>query len=120
MNRLLRDGWTRREGATPETWEHRSPDGDATSAMRILSNIDFRAYGGRYVIEYTVQAESSRTEIELGQATWGDWDQRGRLILARDGRLVRWQQSGITEIANFNDQVPDPQPVPAHATNWPM
>ena len=119
MNRLLRDGWTRREGAVPETWERASPAGDLTLAMRIVTNTDFRAYGGRYVIEYAVRTEPGGPEIELGRATWADWDQRGRLIVARDGRLLHWQPTGITEIADFNDQTPDPQPAPAWATDWP-
>ena len=108
MNRLLRDGWTRREGAVPETWERASPAGDLTLAMRIVTNTDFRAYGGRYVIEYAVRTEPGGPEIELGRATWADWDQRGRLIVARDGRLLHWQPAGITEIADFNDQDPRP------------
>lgn len=119
MNRLLRDGWTRREGAVPETWERASPAGDLTLAMRIVTNTDFRAYGGRYVIEYAVRTEPGGPEIELGRATWADWDQRGRLIVARDGLLLHWQPSGLTEIADLNDQTPDPQPAPAWATDWP-
>ena len=90
-----------------------------TLAMRIVSNIDFRTYGGRYVIEYDVQAEPGGPWIELGRATWADWDQRGRLIIARDGGLLHWEPSGITNIADFNDQIPDPQPAPAWATDWP-
>jgi hypothetical protein len=120
MNRLLRDGWTRRAGAIPETWERTSPAGDATLAMRIVTNIDFRAYGGRYVIEYAVRTEPDGQEVELGRATWADWDQRGRIIVASDGRLSHWQPSGFTNIADFNDQTPDPQPAPAWATDWPM
>ncbi|HEX3301551.1 MAG TPA: hypothetical protein VHR64_01640 [Thermomicrobiales bacterium] len=119
MNRLLRDGWTRREGAEPETWERSNPAGDMTLAMRIVTNIEFRAYGGRHVIEYAVQADPDEQEVDLGRATWADWDQRGRLIVARDGRLLHWQPSGVTEIADFNDQSPDPQPAPSWATTWP-
>jgi len=119
VNRLLRDGWTRREGAIPETWGHRSPNGEMTLTMRIVTNTDFRAYGGRYVIEYAVQAEPGGPWTELGRASWADWDQRGRLIVARDGYLLHWQPTGITGIADFNDQTPDPQPAPAWATDWP-
>jgi hypothetical protein len=119
MNRLLRDGWTRQGDATQETWERTSPADGAILAMRILSNTDFRAYGGRYAIEYAVSAEPGGPEAELGRATWADWDQRGRLIIARDGRLLQWQPSGFTVIADFNDQTPDPQPAPAWATDWP-
>ena len=120
MNRLKRDGWSRIEGAKPETWERPNPAGDATLAMVIHSDTDFKAYGGRYVIEFFLLGESGSSEQSLGQATWADWDQRGRLVLARDGRLLHWESPGsIHLIADFNDQTPDPQPAPAWATTWP-
>jgi hypothetical protein len=117
MNRMLRDGWTRSKGAEPEMWEHRNPAGDLTLMMVIRSNTDFQAYGGRYVIEYAVRIETDGPEVALGQATWADWDQGGRLVIARDGRLIHWQPSGFTDIADFNDQTPDPQPAPGRATD---
>jgi hypothetical protein len=120
LNRLIRDGWTRRDGADPERWERPNASGLWTLAMVIHSNADFRAYGGRYVIEYLVRKEASGAEKSLGEATWADWDQRGRLILARDGRLIHWEPPDAQiEIADFNDQTPDPQPAPAWATEWP-
>lgn len=120
MNRLLRDGWTRCDGAEPETWEHRNPAGDLTLIMMIRSNTNFQAYNGRYVIEYAVRTEPEGTDVAIGQATWADWDQRSRLVIARDGRLVHWELPGmVTELADFNDQEPDPQPAPAWATEWP-
>jgi len=119
INRLLRAGWKRREGAVPETWERLNPGGDMILGMRIVTNLEFRAFGGRYVIEYTVRPVLDGDEIEIGRATWADWDQRGRLILAQGGRLLHWQPAGITTIADFNDQVPDPQPAPPWATDWP-
>lgn len=120
MNRLLRDGWTRRAGAEPETWERRHPAGDGLLTMVIRSNADLRAYGGRYVIEYAVCSEPGGVEIELGQAAWADWDQRGRLIIAREGRMLQRELDGtLTEIADFNDQQPDPQPAPDWVTEWP-
>ena len=88
--------------------------------MRILTNTDFRAYGGRYVIEYLLRAGNGGAEVSLGHATWADWDQRGRLILARDGLLLHWESPGLIHlIADFSDQTPDPQPAPAWATTWP-
>ena len=119
ITRLLRAGWKRREGAVPETWERLNPGGDMILGMRIVTNLEFRAFGGRYVIEYTVRPVLDGDEIEIGRATWADWDQRGRLILAQGGRLLHWQPAGLTTIADFNDQVPDPQPAPPWATDWP-
>jgi hypothetical protein len=85
--------------------------------MMIRSNTDFQAYGGRYVIEYAVRNETDGSEVALGQATWADWDQSGRLVIARGGRLIHWQPSGFTDIADFNGQEPDPQPAPGRATD---
>ena len=48
-----------------------------------------------------------------GEATWADWDHRGRLVVARDGRLWVWNAAaGLSMIEDFNGQVPDPQPAP--------
>ena len=55
----------------------RSPNGDQTLAMRIVTNTDFRAYGGRYVIEYAVRTEPERSR---GRARPGNL---GRLGSAR-------------------------------------
>jgi hypothetical protein len=113
INRMLRDGWVRRDGAEPEQWERPNLAGDMALTMRIVTSLDFRAFGGRYVIEYTLRSERNDEEIELGRATWADWDHRGRLILAREGRLLHWQSpEAIQVIADVNDQVPDPQPAP--------
>jgi hypothetical protein len=120
LNRLLRDGWTRREDADPEQWQRGSPSGDLIMVMTILSNMEFGAYGGRHVIEYLVRDESGGTETSFGLATWADFDQAGRLVIARDGRLYQWDRGGeLIEIADFNDQQPDPQPAPGWATDWP-
>lgn len=57
---------------------------------------------------------------DLGRATWCDWDRGGRLLLARDGKVVDWLAPGDTrEIADFNAAVPDHAPAPARARQWP-
>lgn len=120
LNRLIRDGWLRREGVEPETWERQNPSADRRLAMVIHSNLEFNAYGGRYVIEYLVHGDADTLETSLGFATWADWDQQGRLVIARDGRLFRWEPpEELVEIVEFNGQAPDPQPAPGRATEWP-
>jgi hypothetical protein len=119
LNRLIRDGWKRSEGVEPERWERPSPSGERTLAMVIHSDTDFHRYGGRYEIEYLIR-DVNRAEASLGLATWADWDQQGRLVLTPDGRLMQWEPSKtLTELADFNDQEPDPQPAPDWATQWP-
>ena len=120
FNRLLRGGWRRVEGATPETWERPAPGGEATLAMTLRSEADFAAYGGPHVVEYAIRSGPTGEVVSIGQATWADWDQRGRLIVARDGRL--WHREGtgaLREIADFNPQRPEPAPAPAWALEWP-
>lgn len=120
FNRLLRDGWARVERSAPETWERRNPTGDLTLVMTLLSEADFAAYGGPHVVEYAVRVEPTGDVIPLGRATWADWDQQGRLILAQQGRLLHWQPPNAQhEIADFNPQVPEPTPAPVDARTWP-
>jgi hypothetical protein len=43
----------------------------------------------------------------LGRAPWADFDHRGRLIVAQDGRLCEWTPAGgMRVIEDFNDQRP--------------
>ena len=119
MNRLLRDGWTRVEGSRQETWERPHPSLHWTLAMS-LAERDFTAYGGRHGAEFAVRLGPDVDPVPLGQATWADWDRRGRLALARDGRLLTWDPAaGFTEIADFNPQRPETGAAPAEAAQWP-
>jgi hypothetical protein len=120
LNRLLRDGWHRLDGASPETWQRPNPDATLTLLMTLRSNTDFHAYGGRHVIEYAVRTEPDGPTTPLGRATWADWDHRGRLILAQHGRLLHWRPPNtLHELADFNPQSPDPAPSPPSAHRWP-
>jgi hypothetical protein len=77
--------------------------------------------GEPIVSEYAVFMESRGDVIPLGRATWADWDQRGRLVIAQDGRLFHWEPPGtLRELADFNPQRPDPAPAPAWAETWPL
>ena len=120
FNRLLRDGWqkTADDGPYTTTWERQHPGGPLRLRMRHRFE-DFSVYGGPYVVQYSV-CRPDAAEADLGQATWADWDQQGRLVLARDGRLLVWDETGgFQELENFNGQTPDPQPAPDRATTWP-
>jgi len=120
-NRLLAAGW--RTSAPLDDlkawWEHPSPDGARVLTMLPIPDIWFDNYGGRHVEEYAF-TDRDGGMVPLGRATWADWDQRGRLLLAQDGRIVEWVEPGETRvIEDFNDQRPDPQPPPAWAREWP-
>jgi hypothetical protein len=75
--------------------------------------------GGGYVVEYAIE-EANGARHDLGSADWADWDKQGRLVLAREGCLWAWHPSGgLTQIADFRGQQPDPRPAPKEAERWP-
>lgn len=121
FNRLLRDGWELLEREPFQTiWRRRHPRAPFTLQMLHAFGHQ-RRQGGRYVVDYSVWDESEQRELPLGRATWADWDQRGRLVLSRDGQLLQGDvQTGRFEvIADFNGRAPDPQPAPEAALTWP-
>lgn len=122
VNRLLRDGWMATPSASDAdaTWERPEPRGDRRLVMVPARDATFESYGGRDVAEYAVLSGSGELHA-LGRATWADWDQRGRLVVAQDGRLLHWRApDNVAVIHDFNAQRPDPQPSPAWASEWPV
>ena len=119
FNRLLRDGWALVDTAPYATlWTRRQPNGDATLEM-LHTFDDFTKFGGPYRVEYSVRRPDG-TAHALGEATWADWDHQGRLTLARNGRLQWWSEgAGVSDLADFTEQAPDPQPAPGWAHVWP-
>jgi hypothetical protein len=118
FNRLLRDGWQLVESQAYRTLWQRAGPGCRTLTMdhRFES---FSRPGGPYVVEYAIEGAKGERR-DLGRADWADWDQQGRLVLAREGRLWAWDaQDGLTEIADFLGQQPGPQLPPVEAGRWP-
>jgi hypothetical protein len=115
--RLLRHGWQPLTGAR-EIWEHRHPDQPISLVFTELG-WDPRAFGGPHRVEYGLRTADSPAETLPG-ATWADWDQRGRLIVAQDGQLRHWQsQDTSVTLADFNAQQPESAAAPAWAQQWP-
>ena len=120
INRLLRHGWEPVAGGTPETWQRVNPVGAAILRMSQRTDRDFGAFGGPFALTYDLLSTTGATPIPIGRATWADWDQHGRLIVAQGGRLLHWEgQDRVHEIADFNGQSTDPAPAPDWATVWP-
>jgi hypothetical protein len=119
FNRLLRDGWHKTEDDVhATTWERSHPGTPSRLVMR-QRFAGFDRYGGPYLVDYSIR-DGGEATIDLGEATWADWDHRGRLALTREGRLLSWhRETGFREIQDFNDQRPNPQPAPDWATAWP-
>jgi hypothetical protein len=120
FNRLLRDGWELLENDTYRVkWQRRHPSQSLTLLMTQQFE-SFQEYGGPFVVEFELRHESSGETRSLGWGTWADWDQQGRLVLARDGRLFSLDDEGSSsEVADFNGQTPEPAPAPAWARDWP-
>jgi hypothetical protein len=121
FNRLLRDGWELVEHEPYRSmWRRRHRQ--LPQVLHMLQSFEApQRSGGRYVVDYTLWNEAERREQSLGRATWADWDQQGRLVLARDGRLLSCAvETGVCEpIADFSGRTPNPQPPPDGALEWP-
>jgi hypothetical protein len=117
-NRLLRDGWLRVADAPGDVWERRHRGHPGTLLLTELG-WDPRAHGA-HLVHYALRMPDANLQ-PLHRVTWADWDQHGRLVIVRDGRLLhasdtfdRW-----IAVADFNPQRPESMPAPAWARRWP-
>jgi hypothetical protein len=129
--RLERDGWTLKqewrvqsrgypemfETLTPEIREKRGPKGLQTIQLR--RSIESLDYSEEFAIIVTDQSEVT----PIDRASWVDWDQQGRLVFARDGKIFsgRVDKDGHLverELIDLNPSKPEPVPAPDWATKW--
>jgi hypothetical protein len=115
FNRLLRDGWKLEETAAYHSRWVRDHSSQAASLV-MTQKVEGL---GPYLVDYALRPDGG-DELPVGRADWADWDQQGRLVLAREGRLWRWQAPDeVQEIADLNGQAPDPASAPDWARLWP-
>ena len=124
--RLVRDGWTVvHEGRVqwgysgdPPVWRKPDPTGPYQLEMT-LYGWDPAPYGDPYRFEYALIGDE---DVLLEGVEWADWDQRGRLVVARAGRLYAMLPNDygpdVAPIADFNDQVFEPIITPGWARRW--
>jgi hypothetical protein len=67
--------------------------------------------------------EPARMNEALAGATWADWDGRGRLVLAKEGRLLAWEAAGggagrLVALMDFNPLRPHRLAPPGWAGRW--
>ena len=133
--RLQRDGWrleqkgecahSRKNGRVAKLGEvcaKACPSGSFDLLMN-LTAVNSKSYGGRSVLEFCMRRSSTGQLIEIGRATWADFDQRGRLVFAKDGSLFVCEETSSGDVAlrlihDFNDDKPMSVPPPAEATVW--
>ena len=147
IQRLERDGWlVERAEAPPKNgwwsvarppsvWRRAHPQGRHVLAMSYPGGTPDRSMGtlvgytpdlppgfGGYAVRFWVEVRNGDV-IPLEGAAWADWDRRGRLVVAKDGRLFAShpERTGIgplDELADFTSLRPDPQPAPEWARSW--
>lgn len=84
--------------------------------IRSISGLDYKE-------EFILIEKNRHLEVPLERAAWADWDRHGRLVLARDGRIlaIRVEPNGHLiehELLDLNHVKPAPVEPPYWAKNW--
>lgn len=78
--------------------------------------------GARNQFIYSISTDEGKTQTVLKDVNWADFDQQGRLVFAKEGKLLAGTLDNgnlqLTELADFNGNKPDPQPAPDWAQKW--
>jgi hypothetical protein len=129
--RLQRDGWDLKQEwvvenhgypqmfttSQAEVREKRNADGSLLLRLtRSIERVD-------YAEEFAVSAEDGSVLFKIERASWADWDHRGRLVFARDGRVFVGQVSNSTllstrELVDLNAAEPVAVRSPEWASRW--
>ena len=72
---------------------------------------------------FVIDDKRRGTQVPLDDAGWADWDQQGRLVFTREGKLFSGELTEAGEVcshelADFNDNKPEPKETPYWATIW--
>ncbi len=129
--RLERDGWQLKQTwqiknrgypklfhtLQPEVREKLSPN--QTHVIRLTRSIECLDYSE----EFAVRTVKDSLVKNIEKTSWADWDQQGRLVLARDGKIfaVSIKDSGqLTEdlLIDLNPSNPEPLQPPEWAAKW--
>jgi hypothetical protein len=101
----------------PEVRERPSPSG--SQVIRLTRSIECLDYSEEFALHDLPQSIT----LNIEKASWVDWDQQGRLILARDGKIFR----GIVnddgrfaeeQLVDLNPAKPMSLPPPHWAAKW--
>jgi hypothetical protein len=112
-------GWRWKD---PAIWQRAHPFYDRYFlAMRWYGYIT-EHYPGPMIQEYALGDRTENKEIALEGANWADWDQRGRLVYARDGQVFAQEPDQVgtfaRPLADFNDQKFEAIAAPDWAQRW--
>jgi hypothetical protein len=129
--RLKRDGWELKQKwqienrgypkmfrtIRPEIREKLSPNG--LQVLRLTRSIQTLDYSE----EFSVALTGRLAFTQIDGASWADWDQQGRLVFAKDGKIFagrkydngHWVERELTDL---NSSKPKSVPPPAWAMKW--
>jgi hypothetical protein len=130
-NRLDRDGWKLKQEWKVENHGHpkwysttqaevrKRPSRNGKLALRLERTINRLDYAEKF----SVRHDEKTSWTPITRASWADWDQNGRLVFCRDGKVLtsqpdRNELGEETELADFNASKPEPVPPPRAATIW--
>jgi hypothetical protein len=128
--RLARDGWHHEQEwlvkfkgmrvgyvtEQPEVWVRRHPD--KPYHIELTRRLDRLAYTERF----RVLGSSGESLVGLEDLEWAEWDQQGRLVLLRAGKVWIGQEGpaglGVEELVDLNGQEPRSVPPSQWAREW--
>ncbi|HEY3267423.1 MAG TPA: hypothetical protein VGM37_10880 [Armatimonadota bacterium] len=129
--RQERDGWSLRREMI---WHEVGPGRPVTDQTEIVVK---RSADGKRVLreevtmygwvdfryEYTVESVETGVATPVPCAVWADWDQNGRLVFAREGRIFAGEidsdgQLQERELVDLNGARPETVPPPEWAASW--
>lgn len=129
--RMERDGWvlaqkgvftsTRNGWKTErsEVWEKKSPT-TSIALKRSTDAISFRHSGGPYLESFRLMGATG--ERLPKDASWADWDQNGRLVFARAGKIfagaIENEEIVERELIDLNGNSPCEMEAPEWAKQW--
>jgi hypothetical protein len=103
--RLLPDGWVQENPGTwhgwkladpPETWSRQQPGGSWRAVRRMRGFFRYRGvFNKTYDETFSLRSQDRTVEVPLPEVEWADWDQRGRLVLARRGQIVTASSAAV-------------------------
>jgi hypothetical protein len=106
----------------PHIWEHTHPSNRQYALRQRYYGYFPRYYPQPSLKKYAFVDHANNTEIVLEGANWADWDQRGRVIYARDGQIFAQEPEQIgtfaRPLADFNEQKFESIVTPDWAAQW--
>lgn len=105
----------------PIIWRKAAPSHGLSLHMSITGSQKAQ-FGDDLLLDYVVIDQRSNSSYPIENATWAEWDQRGRLVYISRGLLLAQQFSPELKlarvIADLNPQKPSSVLAPDWATKW--